>query len=192
VQIKRLSIPEVLSISPIKHGDERGFFSEVYRSDVLAGYGVNAPFVQENHVFSAVRGVLRGLHFQAPPNAQGKLVRCVRGAILDVAVDIRRGSPTFGRHVALELSADNWRQVWVPCGFAHGYVTLEPDCEVIYQVTSYHDPASERGLAWDDPALAIDWRMPREQLTMAPKDRVNPILADLGAAFSYSGGINAA
>jgi dTDP-4-dehydrorhamnose 3,5-epimerase len=191
VQIERLSIPEVLSISPSKHRDARGFFSEVYRDDVLAGYGVHASFVQENHVLSAARGVLRGLHFQLPPNAQGKLIRCAKGAILDVAVDIRRGSPTFGRHVAVELSADNWRQVWVPCGFAHGYVTLQSDCEVIYKVTSYYDPASERGLAWDDPALGIDWRTSSEHLTIAPKDLTNPILADLGAAFSYSGAINA-
>jgi len=191
LQIECLQIPDVLCISPTKHGDERGFFSEVYRHDALAGYGVDLPFVQDNHVLSAARGVLRGLHFQLAPSAQGKLIRCTKGAILDVAVDIRRGSPTFGRHVAVELSADNWRQVWVPPGFAHGYVTLEPDCEVIYKVTSYYDPASERGLAWDDPALGIDWRVPVDQLTISPKDRVNPILADLDAAFGYADEINA-
>ena len=191
MQIEPLRIPEVLVVSPTKHGDERGFFSEVYRHDALAGFGVDLPFVQDNHVLSAARGVLRGLHFQLAPNAQGKLVRCTRGAILDVAVDIRRGSPTFGRHVAVELSANNWRQIWVPPGFAHGYVTLTPDCEVIYKVTSYYDPASERGLAWDDPALEIDWRVPAGQLTISPKDRTNPILADLGAAFSYFEAINA-
>jgi dTDP-4-dehydrorhamnose 3,5-epimerase len=191
VQIEPLRIPEVLSLSPTKHGDGRGFFSEVYRYDALAGYGVNAHFVQDNHVLSAARGVLRGLHFQLEPNAQGKLIRCTSGAILDVAVDIRRGSPTFGRHVAVELSADNWRQVWAPRGFAHGYVTLEPDCEVIYKVTSYYDPASERGLAWDDPALGIDWRLPVDQLTISPRDRANPILADLEPTFRYSGRINA-
>jgi dTDP-4-dehydrorhamnose 3,5-epimerase len=191
LQIERLPIPDVLCISPKKHGDERGFFSEVYRGDVLAAQGLVEPFVQDNHVLSAARGVLRGLHFQLAPNVQGKLIRCTKGAILDVAVDIRRGSPTFGRHVSIELSAHNWRQVWVPRGFAHGYVTLEPDCEVIYKVTSYYDPASERGLAWDDPALGIDWRVPVDQLTLSAKDRTNPILADLEAAFSYSDGINA-
>ena len=191
MQIEPQSIPEVLAISPTKHGDERGFFSEVYRYDALAGYGVDLHFVQDNHVLSVTRGVLRGLHFQLAPNAQGKLIRCTKGAILDVAVDIRRGSPTFARHVAVELSADNWRQVWVPPGFAHGYVTLEPNCEVIYKVTNYYDPASERGVAWDDPALDIDWRVPASELTISPKDRTNPILADLEAAFSYLEGINA-
>lgn len=190
MQIERLSIPELLVISATKHGDERGFFSEVYRHDELAAYGVVLPFVQDNHVVSAARGVLRGLHFQLAPSAQGKLVRCTRGAILDVAVDIRTGSPTFGRHVSTELSAVNWRQIWVPPGFAHGYVTLEPDCEVIYKVTSYYDPSRERGLAWDDPALAIDWRAPSHQLIVSPKDRANPPLADLGTAFSYHEGIN--
>jgi dTDP-4-dehydrorhamnose 3,5-epimerase len=191
VQIEPLRIPDVLAISPTKHGDERGFFSEVYRYDALADHGVDLPFVQDNHVLSVARGVLRGLHFQLAPNAQGKLIRCTKGAILDVAVDIRRGSPTFGRHVSIELSAHNWRQVWVPRGFAHGYVTLEPDCEVIYKVTSYYDPASERGLAWDDPALGIDWRVAAGELTISPKDRANPFLADLGSAFSYADGIGA-
>jgi dTDP-4-dehydrorhamnose 3,5-epimerase len=191
LQIEPLDIPDVLLISMRRHQDERGFFSEVYRADLLAAHGAPQQLVQENHVFSAHRGVLRGLHCQVPPSAQGKLVRCSRGAILDVAVDIRRGSPTFGRHVSCELSAANWREVWVPPGFAHGYVTLEPDCEVIYKVTSYYDPASERGLAWDDPALEIDWRMPADELTISPKDKTNPILADLEAAFSYSKVVNA-
>jgi dTDP-4-dehydrorhamnose 3,5-epimerase len=187
LHVERLDIPDVLGISPTKHGDQRGFFSEVYRADELAAHGLTQPFVQDNHVLSANRGVLRGLHFQLPPSAQGKLVRCTRGAVLDVAVDIRAGSPTFGRHVALVLSAANWRQIWVPVGFAHAYVTLEPDCEVIYKTTSYYDPAAERGLAWDDPALGIDWRVPAEELTISAKDQINPRLADLGLAFRYSG-----
>jgi dTDP-4-dehydrorhamnose 3,5-epimerase len=186
LQIERLEIPDVLSILPAQHGDQRGFFSEIYRADLFAAHGLTQPFVQDNHVFSAHRGVLRGLHFQLAPSAQGKLVRCTRGAILDVAVDIRRGSPTFGRHVALELSAANWRQVWVPVGFAHAYVTLETDCEVVYKVTRYYDPAAERGVAWDDPALGIDWRIAPGELTISEKDRSNPRLADLGPAFSYS------
>jgi dTDP-4-dehydrorhamnose 3,5-epimerase len=191
MNIERLHIPDLLCITPTKHGDQRGFFSEVYRFNELAAYGVTQPFVQDNHVFSAQRGVLRGLHFQVAPSAQGKLVRCLRGAIQDVAVDIRSGSPTFGRHVALKLSADNWRQIWVPPGFAHAYVTLEPDCEVVYKVTSYYDPAAERGVAWDDPALGIDWRIAPEELTIAAKDQSNPRLADLGPAFSYSDVANA-
>jgi dTDP-4-dehydrorhamnose 3,5-epimerase len=187
VQIERLAIADVLAITPAKHGDERGFFSEVYRADTLSHLGVDAHFVQDNHAFSGPRGVLRGLHFQLAPSAQGKLVRCPRGSILDVVVDIRVGSPTFGQHVSLELSRANWRQIWVPPGFAHGYVTLEPDCEVAYKVTNYYDPAADRGLAWDDPALGIDWRLPAAELTIAAKDQRNPVLADLGPAFSYSG-----
>ena len=186
MQIDRLDIPDILVITPTRHTDARGFFSEVFRSEWLAPYGVNAPFVQENHAFSAQRGVLRGLHYQAPPSAQGKLIRCTHGAILDVAVDIRRGSPTFGRHVAIEASAANWRQVWVPPGFAHGYVTLEPDCEVLYKVTAYYDPAAERGLAWDDPALGVDWRIPAGDLILSDKDRRNPRLADVEVAFAYA------
>jgi len=186
LQIEPLVIPEVLAISPRQHGDERGFFSEVYRADAFAQHGLREVFVQDNHVFSAHRGVLRGLHYQAPPHAQGKLVRCTRGAILDVAVDIRRGSPTFGQHVSLELSAANWRQIWVPPGFAHAYVTLDRDCEVIYKVTSNYDPAAERGLAWEDPALGIDWRVPTDELVISAKDRCNPRLADLELVFSYS------
>ena len=184
--IERLEIPDVLSISPTKHGDQRGFFSEIYRADLFAAHGLTQPFVQDNHVFSAHRGVLRGLHFQIAPSAQGKLVRCLRGAILDIAVDIRAGSPTFGRHVALELSAANWRQIWVPVGFAHAYVTLEPDCEVVYKVTSFYDPAAERGLAWDDPDLGINWRVAAEELTISEKDQNNPRLADLEPAFRYA------
>jgi dTDP-4-dehydrorhamnose 3,5-epimerase len=185
--IEPLEIPEVLSIEPAKHGDARGFFSEVWRADVLAANGVDVPFVQDNHAFSASLGVLRGLHFQLPPHEQGKLVRCVRGAILDVAVDIRSGSPTFGRHVKLEISAVNWRQIWVPPGFAHGYVTLEPDTEVAYKVTNYYDAGADRGLAFDDPALAIDWGIPANELVISEKDQRNPALAELGAAFTYTG-----
>jgi dTDP-4-dehydrorhamnose 3,5-epimerase len=186
LRFERLDIPDLLCISPTKHGDQRGFFSEVFRADLFAEHGVIEPFVQDNHVHSAQPGVLRGLHYQLPPSGQGKLVRCVRGAVLDVAVDVRNGSPTFGRHVALELSAANWRQIWIPVGFAHAYVTLEPDCEVIYKTTGYYDPAAERGLAWDDPALGIDWRFDRSELTISAKDLDNPRLADLGFAFRFS------
>ncbi len=187
MRVESLEIPEVLVLSPLRHGDERGFFSEVYRADALAEHGVRAAFVQDNHALSRQRGVLRGLHYQVPPNAQGKLVRCARGAILDVAVDIRRGSPTFGRHVSLELTEANWRQVWVPPGFAHGYVTLEPDSEVLYKTTAYYDPSAERGVAWDDPALGIDWRLPADALTLSAKDRRNPTLAAAEPAFAYAG-----
>ena len=168
-----------------KHGDERGFFSEVFRADTLSTHGIDAAFVQDNHATSAQRGVVRGLHYQVSPSAQGKLVRCARGAILDVAVDIRRGSPSFGRHVATELSDANWRQIWVPPGFAHGYVTLSADTEVLYKVTSYYDPAAERGIAWDDPALGIDWRIAASEAILSAKDQRNPRLADAEVAFTH-------
>src|ERR1700688_1451894 len=155
MQIERLKIPDILLVKPVRHGDQRGFFTETYRCDVFAGHGIASVFVQDNHVLSAQKGVLRGLHFQTPPREQGKLIRCTKGAILDVAVDIRVGSPTYGRHVALELSAANWRQLWVPPGFAHGYITLEDDCEVIYKVTDYYAPEFDRGIAWEDPPLGI-------------------------------------
>jgi dTDP-4-dehydrorhamnose 3,5-epimerase len=160
----------------------------VFRADLLTDYGVCASFVQDNHAFSVQPGVLRGLHFQTAPSAQGKLVRCTRGSILDVAVDIRRGSPTFGQHVAAEISAGNWRQIWVPPGFAHGYVTLEPSTEVLYKVTAYYDPACDRGIAWDDPDLGIDWRINRADLILSAKDQNHPRLADAPAAFTYGAG----
>jgi dTDP-4-dehydrorhamnose 3,5-epimerase len=184
--IERLSIEDIFAIVPMKRVDQRGFFSETYRSEILSSQGIGANFVQENHVYSAERGVLRGLHFQIPPHAQGKLVRCIRGAILDVAVDIRNQSPTFGHHVALELSAENWKQLWLPPGFAHGYITLEPACEVIYKVTDYWAPDCERGLAWNDPSLAIDWRCSSSDIILADKDRRNPRLADLDLLFQFT------
>jgi len=185
VQFEPLEIEDIFVIAPAKHGDHRGFFSETYRNDFLRAHGVKVDFVQDNHVYSAELGVLRGLHFQAPPHAQGKLVRCVRGSILDVGVDIRAGSPTFGHHVAVELSAANWKQLWLPPGFAHGYITLEPDCEVIYKVTDYYARDCERGIAWDDPNLGIDWRMPTTNLVLSDKDRENPRLADIAPPFHY-------
>jgi dTDP-4-dehydrorhamnose 3,5-epimerase len=187
MQIERLEIPDLLLVTPRKHSDQRGFFSETFRADVFAGSGTDASFVQDNHVHSTQKGVLRGLHFQTPPHAQGKLVRCTRGAILDVAVDIRVGSPTYGRHVAVELSAANWRQLWVPLGFAHGYVTLEDDCEVVYKVTDYYAPECDRGIAWDDPALEIDWRWSASEVILSERDRRQPPLEDAAPAFQFGG-----
>ncbi|MBB5047016.1 dTDP-4-dehydrorhamnose 3,5-epimerase [Rhodopseudomonas rhenobacensis] len=186
MNIETLSISGLLLVTPKKHGDQRGFFSETFRADVFAAAGGDANFVQDNHVLSTQRGVVRGLHFQTPPHAQGKLVRCTRGAILDVAVDIRVGSPTYGQHVAAELSAENWRQLWVPPGFAHGYVTLEDNCEVIYKVTDYYAPDCDRGIAWDDPALAIDWRIPASDIILSDKDKKQPRLQDAAAAFHFA------
>jgi dTDP-4-dehydrorhamnose 3,5-epimerase len=186
LQIELLPIQDIFVIAPTKHGDHRGFFSETYRRDVLRAHGVSVEFVQDNHVYSSERGVLRGLHYQTAPHAQGKLVRCIRGSILDVSVDIRSGSPTFGQHVAIELSAANWKQLWLPPGFAHGYVTLEPDCEVIYRVTDYYAPDCEAGIAWDDPDLGIDWRICSFDLILSEKDRKNPLLSEIVAPFSYN------
>jgi len=185
MQIERFNIEGIFVIVPNKRVDHRGFFSETFRSEVLAAEGISADFVQENHVYSAERGVTRGLHYQVPPRAQGKLVRCIRGTILDVGVDIRRESPTYGCHIAVELSAANWKQLWVPPGFAHGYAALEADCEVIYKVTDYWAPDCERGIAWNDPSLGIDWRLPLADVVLAEKDRSNPRLADIEPVFHY-------
>ena len=174
MSVERLAIPDVLLFTPARFGDARGFFSETWTARASQEAGIDQPFVQDNHSMSQARGVLRGLHCQLPPHAQGKLVRVVRGAIWDVAVDARRGSPTFGQHVAIELSAANWRQLWVPPGFLHGFCTLEPDTEVIYKTTEYYDRASERGVMWNDPELALPWPVAPEEVQLSEKDKVLP------------------
>jgi dTDP-4-dehydrorhamnose 3,5-epimerase len=156
MRVEATEIADVKIITPKKFGDHRGFFSEVYARRTFVEARINVEFVQDNHAFSVDAWTLRGLHFQSPPFAQDKLVRVTRGRILDVAVDLRKSSPTFGRHVAVELSAENWRQVLVPIGFAHGYITLEPNSEVLYKVTNYYSPQHDHGLAWDDSALGIN------------------------------------
>ena len=181
--IEDTALAGVKIVTPKKFGDARGFFSETYNRQVFARSGLDLEFVQDNQSLSAEVGTIRGLHFQSPPFAQDKLVRVVRGAILDVAVDIRRSSPTFGQHVAVELSRENWRQLLVPIGFAHGFVTLEPDTEVIYKVTNYYSPANDLGLAFDDPALGIDWRVDLSRAVLSDKDRRHPKLADLPHVF---------
>lgn len=183
-QIERLAIPDVLLITPAVHGDARGRFAETFSARELARHGVTAPFVQDNHSVSPIRGTVRGLHFQRPPHAQDKLLRVTRGAVLDVAVDLRPGSPTYGRHVAVELSADNWRQLLVPRGFAHGFQTLTEDCEVLYKVTDHYVPTAEGGLLWSDPALEIDWPITPTAATVNARDAAWPTLADLGEPFS--------
>ncbi len=184
MQFEDTEIPDVKIVTPKRHGDARGFFSEVYKQSDWRNAGLDLAFVQDNHSYSAPAGTLRGLHFQIDPAAQDKLVRVVRGCILDVAVDIRRSSPTFGRHVAVELSAQNWRQLLVPIGFAHGFVTLDPDTEVLYKVTSLYSPAHDRGLAWDDPDLGIDWRIPAGGPLLSERDRQWPRLCDLPEGFA--------
>lgn len=185
MNVEHFEIEGVLLFTPAKHGDERGSFSETFRADLAVRHGITSPFVQDNQVYSRQMGVLRGLHFQTPPRAQGKLVRCIRGAILDVGVDIRSDSPSFGRHVAVELSAVNRRQLWIPPGFAHGYLTLQDDCEVIYKVTDYYAPECECGIAWDDPEIGIDWRLPHSAITLADKDRRLPRVAELSSTFKF-------
>jgi len=170
-------------IKPARIGDARGWFSETFRTDRFRENAGPVDFVQHNQSMSAAKGTVRGLHFQLEPMAQGKLVRCLKGVILDVAVDIRRSSPTFGQHVSVELTADNGHQLWVPPGFAHGFVTLAENTEVFYLVTAYYSPAHDRGLSWNDPALGIDWRIGDGEAQLSDKDRKQPLLADLPDLF---------
>jgi dTDP-4-dehydrorhamnose 3,5-epimerase len=184
VQVESLAIPDVKILTPKRFGDARGFFSETYNKAAFAGHGLDLDFVQDNHSMSQAVGVLRGLHFQTPPFAQDKLVRVVKGRIFDVAVDIRQGSDTYGKWVGAEISAEAWNQILVPVGFAHGFVTLEPDTEVIYKVTAPYSPENDKGLAWDDPAIGIDWPLDGVTPTLSDKDTKHPGLADLPAYFS--------
>jgi dTDP-4-dehydrorhamnose 3,5-epimerase len=181
--IEPTAIDGVKIITPKRWQDDRGFFSETYTRQRFADAGVTTEFVQDNHSLSAKAGTVRGLHFQSHPFAQAKLVRVVRGRIFDVAVDLRRSSPTFGQHVAVELSADNWQQLLVPVGFAHGFCTVEPDTEVIYKVSAYYSPAHDLGLAWDDESLGIQWPVAPHEAILSDKDRRHPRLADLPAYF---------
>lgn len=166
--------PEVLVVESARFGDERGWFRETYSRRDFAGHGIDAAFVQDNHSYSARPGTVRGLHFQTGEAAQAKLVRVLRGAVLDVVVDIRPGSPTFGRHVAIELDAASGRQLFVPAGFAHGFCTLVPDTEVNYKVSTYYAPESEGGLRWDDAELGIAWPVAPADATVAERDRTWP------------------
>jgi dTDP-4-dehydrorhamnose 3,5-epimerase len=184
MKIEALNIPEVLLITPPKFGDSRGFFSETWSSSKLAAQGFDQHFVQDNHSLSAQVGTIRGLHCQAAPSVQGKLVRVVKGAIWDVAVDIRHGSPTYGQYAAAVLSAQNWAQLWIPGGFLHGFCTLEPDTEVIYKVTGEYDKAAERAVIWNDPALALPWPVAPGAALLSDKDKVAPMLAECAPWFS--------
>ncbi len=177
-EVRKLALDGVYEIVPARHSDDRGFFSETYNAAKLAEQGIELAFVQDNHSRSKPAGVLRGLHYQLPPFAQDKLVRVVRGAILDVAIDIRASSPTYGKWLSLEISAEKWNQILVPKGYAHGFVTLVPDTEVIYKVSERYAPDHERSIRFDDPALGIDWRIPVDEVTLSAKDRAAPLLAD--------------
>jgi len=184
VQVEATALSDVKLIVPSRHGDARGWFSETFRADWFAAHVAPIEFVQENHSRSAEIGTLRGLHFQTPPRGQAKLVRCLAGAIWDVAVDIRTDSPTYGQYAAAELTADNGHQLLVPIGFAHGFVTLTADCEVAYKVSDYYAPESDGGIAWDDPALALPWPLPPGGPVLSGKDKLHPVLADLANPFT--------
>ncbi|MBB6486730.1 dTDP-4-dehydrorhamnose 3,5-epimerase [Rhizobium lusitanum] len=171
------AIPDVKLIEPAVFSDDRGFFFESFsKAKFDTAIGRSADFVQDNHSRSG-RGVLRGLHYQLPPHAQAKLVRVVVGEVYDVAVDIRKSSPTFGQWVGVLLSAENKRQLWIPEGFAHGFLTLSDNAEFLYKTTNYYSPESDRGIRWNDPQIAIDWGA-NEALTLSPKDQRQPLLAD--------------
>ncbi|MBO0756076.1 MAG: dTDP-4-dehydrorhamnose 3,5-epimerase [Bradyrhizobiaceae bacterium] len=181
VELIPTDIAEVKVIRTPKFGDHRGFFSEVYNKQALTEAGIDIDFVQDNHSLSAEKGTVRGLHFQTPPFAQDKLVRVARGTIFDVAVDLRRRSPTYGKHVSAILSAAAWNQILVPIGFAHGFMTLEPDTEVIYKVSNYYAPKHDKGLLWNDADLAIAW--PLQAAILSDKDRQQPRLSELVSPF---------
>lgn len=183
MKVEALAIADVKLITPPRFDDPRGFFSETWNQVRFADAGIPGPFIQDNHAVSTTAGVLRGLHCQIGPNAQGKLVRCVKGAIFDVAVDARQGSPTFGRWVGAEISAENWTQIWVPAGFLHAYCTLTAETEVIYKVTGAYDKAAERGVIWNDPSLAIPWPVAPEKAVLSDKDRLLPPLSECAEWF---------
>ena len=183
MRIEALGIPAVRLVTPKKHGDPRGFFSETYSRRALTAAGIDIDFVQDNHSLSTARGTVRGLHFQTPPFAQDKLVRVVHGSVFDVAVDLRRSSPTYGRHVSVVLSVEDWNQILIPAGFSHGFMTLEPDTQVIYKVSRPYAPEHDRGILWNDPALGIQWPIPEDEAVLADKDRAHPRLAELTTPF---------
>lgn len=187
LKIERLAIPDVVLITPKRFGDSRGFFSETFCDRDLAAAGLPSRFVQDNHSRSEKAGTVRGLHMQSPPHAQHKLVRVPRGRILDIAVDIRVGSPTYGRHVTAELSADNWAQLLIPVGFLHGFATLEPDTEVQYKVSDYYVPAAEGGVLWHDTDLAIAWAVAVGDAIVSARDVTLPAFRDFKSPFTYEG-----
>jgi dTDP-4-dehydrorhamnose 3,5-epimerase len=183
----RHSIPEVVEVRPPKYGDHRGFFSEVFKRSAFDEAGIAIDWIQDNQSFSAAAGTVRGLHFQRAPFAQAKLVRVLRGAVYDVATDIRKGSPSYGKWVGVTLSADKWNQLLIPVGFAHGFMTLEPDTEVLYKVSARYSQEHEGAIRWNDPALGIEWPDPGVEPVLSEKDELAPALADFDSPFTYEG-----
>jgi dTDP-4-dehydrorhamnose 3,5-epimerase len=186
VAFTRLAIPDVVLVQPVRHGDGRGYFCETYKKPAFDAFGIDLAFVQDNESLSRPVGVVRGLHFQTPPMAQAKLVRVLRGAIFDVAVDIRKGSPSYGKWVAARLTAEEGNQLFMPHGFAHGFCTLEPDTLIAYKVDAPYSRPNDAGIAWDDPDLAIDWPLTTETAVLSDKDRVQPRLRDYDSPFVYT------
>lgn len=184
-EFQKLAIPDVILVTPKRHGDARGWFSEVYQAERYAAGGIEGTFVQDNHSLSVAKGVLRGLHFQTNPVPQAKLVRCTRGRIFDVAVDLRHGSPTYAHHVSVELCSEKGQQLFVPVGFAHAFCTLEENCEVQYKVSGPYSPECDGGVAFNDPGLAIEWPFPINDLVISDKDKGLPRLAELPELFHY-------
>ncbi len=185
LEIVRTAIPAVIRLEPRRFQDARGFFTETWNRARMAAAGLNVDFVQDNHSYSAEAGTVRGLHYQSPPMAQAKLVRVARGAIRDVAVDVRRGSPTYGRWVAEELSAANGYQLFVPEGFLHGFVTLTPDTDVIYKVNAPYAPECDGAVRFDDPDLAVDWGIGPGKAVLSDKDAAAPVFRDFETPFTY-------
>lgn len=186
MKILSCDIPDLILFTSSFIKDDRGYFSEVFRCDIFAERCGKFPFVQENESFSVRPGTIRGLHFQTDPHAQGKLVRCTAGALFDVAVDIRVGSPTYGQWIGETLTPDNGKKLWIPPGFAHGFCTLEQNTVISYKVTSYYNAECDKGLSWDDPAIGIVWPDVADPDTLSAKDRQQPLLVDLPAYFTWS------
>jgi dTDP-4-dehydrorhamnose 3,5-epimerase len=188
VQITATKLSGVMMLTPARFGDARGFFSESWNRKTLAAQGITLDFVQDNHSLSAQIGTIRGLHFQSPPHAQAKLVRCGRGCLFDVAVDIRRGSPTYGQWIGVELSDQNGRQLLIPAGFLHGFITRAPDTEIVYKCTDYYAPACDGAVRFDDPDIGIDWGLPAGVApVLSDKDATAPLLRDLDSPFVFEG-----
>jgi dTDP-4-dehydrorhamnose 3,5-epimerase len=186
MKFTRTAIEDVVIVEPKVHGDERGYFVETFRADKLEAFlGYKIDFCQDNESKSS-KGVLRGLHYQLAPAAQTKLVRVIKGRVLDVAVDIRQGSPTFGKHVAVELSGENKKQLLIPRGFAHGFLVLEDDTIFAYKVDNYYSPQNDRGILFNDPTLGIDWKLPIDEIKLSEKDKVQPKLAEVDELFDYT------
>ena len=187
MKIERTTLPEVLVLKPFRFGDDRGFFGEAWNYRTMEMAGLRYDFVQDNHSLSREVGTVRGLHFQAPPHAQAKLVRCGHGCLFDVAVDIRRGSPTFGQWVGEELSFENGKQLLIPVGFLHGFVTKQPDTEIIYKCSDYYSPECDGAVRFDDPTIGIDWPLNGTEAVLSAKDRAAPLLSNFDTPFAYGG-----